>query len=292
MARDRLEPSAFVHDIIEFDNIATYPFDAVFWRPSRQTITLHRNPLFGIRYWSYKLLMIDALHTIHLGLLHRFMWFVFWTVVRDDTLNIGLTLHQAKAEVSLQRFRAALFSWYRLPPQRTRSRKGQFTEVKQLTLGMFGSSKRIAIKIKAKEGEGITEFITHRFLDSVARRMPVVSHLRECGSSILRYLQLCREAPGMPAPRTMQTLFDLGMSHLRSAHAAGIPFGPKHHLFVHMLNRTLFAGNPATYSTFLDESLNQTLASISKAACASVWERRVLDNIRTLPAHRRGAKPP
>ena len=45
------------------------------------------------------------------------------------------------------------------------------------------------------------------------------------------------------------------------------------------------AGNPKTYSTFLDESLNKVLASVCKVAYATVWERRVFTNFSHLRGH-------
>ena len=47
-AGDRLEPGGQVPDVYAFDGASQFPLQAVFWRPSLQTITYHRNPLFSI----------------------------------------------------------------------------------------------------------------------------------------------------------------------------------------------------------------------------------------------------
>ena len=44
LKQDRLEPSVAVPDVMEFDAITTFPHPCVFWRPSQETNSRHRNP--------------------------------------------------------------------------------------------------------------------------------------------------------------------------------------------------------------------------------------------------------
>ncbi len=73
----------------------------------------------------------------------------------------------------------------------------------------------------------------------------------------------------------MQRMYDAVLQLVRLWDAAGIPYKPKMHLLVHMLQQTQFSGNPANYSTFFDEGLNKVLASVSRAAHRTVWELRI-----------------
>ena len=59
---------------------------------------------------------------------------------------------------------------------------------------------------------------------------------------------------------------------------------PKHHLFIHLLCGVVKNGNPKCYWTFLDESENKKLASVARAAYATVWEPRIFTNLDALGA--------
>ena len=69
---DRLEPSAECPDIgAGFDSMQRFPVTLTFWRKRAQTWVLHRNPLFRGTGIGVRLFMVNSLHTINLGLLHR-----------------------------------------------------------------------------------------------------------------------------------------------------------------------------------------------------------------------------
>ena len=105
--------------------------------------------------------------------------------------------------------------------------------------------------------------------------MPTAAALIEAGQSILEYLHLCRSSVGAPlAPAMAQQMLELGLRHLRYCRVAGIPFGPKHHLFVHLMFNSQWAGSPSSYHTFFDEGLNKKIAAVARAAYATVWELR------------------
>ena len=78
------------------------------------------------------------------------------------------------------------------------------------------------------------------------------------------------------------------MNHLRQAIRGGVPQKPKHHMFVHLLFRAATNGNPAAYSTFVDESDNRKLAAVCRAAHVAVWEVRIFQNYKNLSV---GAEP-
>ena len=173
--------------------------------------------------------------------------------------------------------------WYK-----TQRHRG-FTEVQDLSISMLGDgTSQNKLKTKAAETKGLTYFCLH-LLAELGHHIPdLVGPLRQAGHAIVQYMECLDRYPPQPDSRQCQILFALGMRHLRLAKAAGVELSPKHHLFIHMLRRTPKAGNPRTYSTFLDESLNKVLASVCRAAYASVWERRVFANFGQLQSHLRG----
>ncbi len=88
---------------------------------------------------------------------------------------------------------------------------------------------------------------------------------------------------------TLREMMRLGLTHLRTARACGIPLGPKHHLFVHLIVGSETCGHPQWYATFQVESLNRALAATSRSAYASVWEMRIFTHFASSSPQRRGA---
>ena len=136
----------------------------------------------------------------------------------------------------------------------------------------------------------MTVFFVEYWIPTHAAALPALAPwLLKGGKAILDFLGLCKASPRVPPPGTVQELVNHGLCHLRCARASGVPFGPKHHLFLHLLNKIPVAGNPVTYHTFLDESLNRTLATIAKSANYAVWEDRIFAYFSSLSHRERGA---
>lgn len=61
----------------------------------------------------------------------------------------------------------------------------------------------------------------------------------------------------------------------------GVRFRPKHHLYVHLVFRTDFMGNPRFWgATWEDESWNSQLAAVAKGAHPLTWSRRLLSTFK------------
>ena len=105
---DRLEPSRAVPDIFGLAKL-NVPFTATFWRPRRGDRDLeiidslhHRCPLFSEELGTspHRTLAVDALHTLFLGPILRFISCVLWRILLmnpwrvngdlDTVLNIGI----------------------------------------------------------------------------------------------------------------------------------------------------------------------------------------------------------
>ena len=85
------------------------------------------------------------------------------------------------------------------------------------------------------------------------------------GQAGLGFEKLLHDAPRVLPWETRRDLFTLFMRHTHLFHRAGGLLKPKHHLMVHMIQRCGVAGNPLTYHTYRDESLNGTIAKIARS---------------------------
>ena len=103
LRNDRLEPSDIVPDTgIGFDKMTQYPFTATFWRASQETLVKHRNPIYRIKGLSIHMHMIDALHTVFLGVLHRLIWRCVHCIFAADAFRTGATTMAARRQIRFQ----------------------------------------------------------------------------------------------------------------------------------------------------------------------------------------------
>jgi hypothetical protein len=70
----RLEPTATLPDVSNFENIVQFPATVLFWAPQEESWVKHRNPLLdpeiGIGLRSFA---VDFLHTLNLGIYQIFL---------------------------------------------------------------------------------------------------------------------------------------------------------------------------------------------------------------------------
>ena len=69
-------------------------------------------------------------------------------------------------------------------------------------------------------------------------------------------------------------------THLHAVKALGIAFKPKHHQLAHMVRNLLELGTPALWGNWREETENQDMKRIARAAHYNVWEVRILVNHR------------
>ena len=93
LAGDRLEPSFAVPDIGNVENQTKFPLELTFWRLSvgdKHGLN-HRVPLFcrelGV---SVNHLCLDVLHTVHLGIMQRYVCAVLWRMFSADVFNVSM----------------------------------------------------------------------------------------------------------------------------------------------------------------------------------------------------------
>ena len=77
---DRLTEHNGLGDVANFEKLVTFPARVVFWRPSLDSHTKHRNPILDERIGitTTTALAIDVLHCVHLGVMLTFCRYVIW----------------------------------------------------------------------------------------------------------------------------------------------------------------------------------------------------------------------
>eukprot|EP00959_Pyramimonas_sp_CCMP1952_P171959 3592895-Pyramimonas_sp.AAC.1 len=105
------------------------------------------------------------------------------------------------------------------------------------------------------------------------------------GRCLVDYMDILKHEGRAISRPTCRQLIELAVRHVTLMQEMGANLAPKSHLFVHLTQRILRCGNPRSYSTFLDESLNRVLSEIAASANHSraTWERTIFSRVHLLP---------
>ena len=146
---DRLEPCATMQDVALFDTAPVLPARVLFWRPSEETRSKHRNPLvrsdLGIGLHTFA---TDSLHTLNLGVLFDWVVQAIWKMIDSDVWGVGGTMN-GRIEACILRFRNELFAWY--PCFILQRPDLNCHRMEDFTPEMIGTRKRKKLKAKAAE---------------------------------------------------------------------------------------------------------------------------------------------
>lgn len=206
LAGDRLEPSEAVPDIGAVDATSQFPLELTFWRTSVQRGVLHRMPLFtpllGLSPDSFAL---DLLHTLHLGIMNRYVCCCIWRLFRADVWNVVAAGAAHTADEALQmncmRFRADLFDWYRA---RQRAHPAEnLTRLEDITPGMVGSNNAPLLKAKGAETKGLLLFVVEK-VGALRDSLDQGPILKAAGVELVTFLRLIDEFPPVLTPRQHQ----------------------------------------------------------------------------------------
>lgn len=188
---DRLEPSAACEDVALFDTISL-PCTVVFWRPSLDTVTRHRNPLFqpgtGVTVAS---LRVDPLHCLYLGVFQAHCCHVLWALIDADAWQTGMAHAVERAQESCIRIQAGLHQWCR---QRRRSHPNEpLTEVQDITVQTIGTRDYQRLGLKGGETKTLMLFLQER----LAQWHGTVEHggrMLEAGGALISHIGVMKEA--------------------------------------------------------------------------------------------------
>ena len=111
LAGDRLGPCAALPNVGALETFAV-PATVTFWRCSEETITRHRNPLFGgiASICPTRNLTIDVLHCLHLGVLKVWCAHAIWQVLH---MLEGSGTTEERNRAALLVLRHELKAWYK-----------------------------------------------------------------------------------------------------------------------------------------------------------------------------------
>jgi hypothetical protein len=288
---DRLEPHSGLPDVALFDSITEFPCRVLFWRSTFETRCRHRNPMFGADIGvTINTLMVDKLHTLHLGPAQFWASHCLWELIKTDawdTRAVGKDLHS----LSVQHIKSSLWTWY--SDQRRLRPDTDITEVQNFTLAMMGGTPSTrSLHTKAAETKGLVPFVLHLLRTKFGSFAPdsSIEALIDAGAALQTYFELLESEPRNVSAAGLQAMFDAVKQHIALSKLAGIDMKPKHHLMIHLVSRTAEHGNPGYYATFTDEGINHLLKKVGQAAHRSVWEVRVFMHFDKVEEARHGKK--
>jgi len=287
---DRLEPHPGLPDVALFDVVDSYPCRTLFWRAAADTRTRHRNPMWdptiGV---TTDRLMVDTLHTIYLGVCQVWIVFCLNKLINADVYQTRSAGEQLR-HLTVLRMKSELWAWYK---DRRRARPDrEITQVQDFTVAMLGGTDgHGTLHAKAAETKGLVPFALSLVAKFEGRLVPLDFRLmRGSGAALQEYIQLLDSSPRVVPRPTIQKMYDAAKRHIVLCRQMGVRLRPKHHLFLHLVARTSTCGNPNSYSTFEDESINRVLKNVGEGANLKVWHTRILLNFKELEKKRQGQK--
>lgn len=205
-AHDRLEPSEVLPDVGQFESLRSFPARLVFWRPSKQTLVLHRNPLWDVRLGitPVRTLTVDALHTFNLGVMQSFCKVAAWKLLDGTQWGEVSASSEERIRVAVQCMRADLQVFYQ---KHKRACPGeQLTQANDLTVKMLGTRSRPQIKLSGAETYGFLLYVVDALKKFRSNLGGDCSNLVEAGDCLVTIQRLSHKAAGKVPPRIQQAL--------------------------------------------------------------------------------------
>lgn len=201
---DRLEPHPLCCDVASVDNISVFPARILCWKPSAETVTRHRCPLFneftGI---TCEHISVDVMHTLHLGVLQVYCRTLIWRLIAVNAFEVqrGVT-DDERTQLAVLQLRNMMWNWYR---ERAKSHPLEnLTRLNDLTVKMIGSRTRPRLKAKAAETWSFllfSESLAVRFTNVLG---PHGQLWVEAARSLIGYIETCKTYPVLMPPAAVQ----------------------------------------------------------------------------------------
>jgi hypothetical protein len=278
-AGDRLEPSASLPDVGLFQN-ASLPFEATFWRPSLETLTRHRNPLFcdATGMHPSRCITIDTLHTFCLAVLNVWAKLAMWQLLLSGVFG---KMHYADEMLKAAAMvcKNALFSWYK--KRHADKPHERLTHLSDLTHKMLGSKDAPKLKAKAAECWGVALFLIDQLALHADRVGADGQRLLQAGRHLAHMVTVWHSFKWIVPEQEQEDIMASYNAHV-ALMAPFTCYTPKHHLMYHLVQDTGYLGNPDSYACWLDESLNRQLKLCCRNVSQSTFECSVLLSMRDL----------
>lgn len=292
---DRLVPSPLMLDTAVVD-FGPLPLQLLFWRERKDNTgairdaVINRCPLFNDELGTSPkaTLAVDSLHTLNYGPMMRLCSAAIWRVLLSNPWSFGGNT-ETRLDLCCRRLRTHLFEWYERRGIPAADRLGD------LTIAMLGSptdctfndgSYHRGCNMRTKAAE--TAMVLDWTMDLI-RDYPRIHgqpELLAAGMALQEWIDTTAMAPFRVPVAAQQRLCDLAIRHLLNAEAAGVDLIPKHHAFAHLAFNIGWLGNSKAYSTFLDESLNLLLRTVTAAAHRAKQAWRILNSLNLIGSMR------
>lgn len=203
---DRLEPSHELRDIAKFDEMTGFPRLVLFWRPATETLAKHRNPLLSPSLGTgLGTLAIDTLHTLHLGVLKRFVMWFLWRVVDRDVYGVARAGHRTADEcllLSCNALRNDLWNFYgRYHAQHPGA---NLSRLQDLRPSMLGTRSDPCLRTKAAETFGLLLFCADLAPKITQRLGPQGPDTAQLAAALARHMAIMDESPKTISPEAYQ----------------------------------------------------------------------------------------
>ena len=164
---DRVEPTPEVIDVYEYLEMDTAPSQIRFWRRKAETQALRRNPLLTpeLGLDLARVVAIDAMHTLCLGVHHQFVMSALWWYVDtneppDDLLRVQASRHSANMSVLAKDYKA----WTQ--KMRQTSPDVLITPLGDLNMEVIGTKSKPILRAKAHETLTLLRWLSVRLQEA------------------------------------------------------------------------------------------------------------------------------
>lgn len=279
---DRVECTRALLDPYAIYDLDTFPAEVQFWRTSEEVRLTRRCVLFDILGVCLALISHCSLHILDLGVVSRYVAFVLWFILLANPWNIPFTTTEVKTSRGLAHLRGEL--WQHYSEQRKVDPSSKTSQVHDLTIGMLGNKDNPLMHMcGGAEIRSLLPFVV-AMLKKFKGVLPVnqTSLLERSGEALIRYYTITRQHGCNVPVDSVQAMFDCAISHNTLFEEVSGKAQPKSHMFVHMVKQSMFMGNPRVRSTINNESLNGTVAVLSRSVHRAVFMKAVLMRFKLL----------
>ena len=193
-ANDRAEPSRQLIDVGALDNVATYPLEITFWRPSQETLTRRRNPIFDpeLGVTPKRCLVADVLHAVFLGILLIWCRVSIWSLILGGAYGYSGVNHEHIVAAILV-VRSSLMRFY---TAYERENPGEIlTRLADLTPSMLGKPSEQTLKTKGAETWGFALFVVSELKTHSAMLGASGQRLLHAGDMLVQTIRIWKHNP-------------------------------------------------------------------------------------------------
>ena len=235
---DRLEPSRTLADVGAFERIDAWPVQILFWRQGQSSMVIHRFPLFDPAIGaSILMILIDALHTLNLGVYQLWCLFCIWALIDKNAWNVGANFTANERRIlSCEYIRAELSAYY--AKLRLDHPGIDITEIPHFALRTVGGEKGTVLRTKGAETKFLIGYVLQA-LEQRGQHLDSFQVLIQAGKCLKDFDDLLGRLPRRVNPTQVQSMLVLFKRFVALAQAAALPLTPKVHLWMHMILRTI-----------------------------------------------------